>query len=72
MGVGGVRVVGEVDAERVRALDAFVAGHRITEDVFIGLDRAGLAIDDVIAMDEYTIDLVVGLPDGLTLVYDTT
>lgn len=67
-----LRVHGGVDVERVRALDAFVAGHRITEHVFVGLDGAGLAIDDVIAMDEYTIDLVVHLPDGLTLVYDTT
>jgi len=50
-------------------LAAFTADHqttaRLTRDVF----AAGL---DIVTMDEYSLELVVPLPDGLTLVYGTT
>ena len=36
------------------------------------LEPEGLAITEVVEMDEFTIDLVVRFPDGLCLVYDTT
>lgn len=63
---------GVVPADRLRALEAFVSAHTTTERVFRDLLAAGLQFDDIVSMDEYTIDLVVCLPDGLTLVYDTT
>lgn len=63
---------GQVAAARVTELQAFVAAHRITEQVFRDIDGAGLPIADIFEMDEYTIDIVVPLPDGLVLVYDTT
>jgi hypothetical protein len=65
-------VVGTVPEARVRELERFVASQRITEHVFRDLDAIGLRIADIVPMDEYTLDLVVPLPDGLTLVYDTT
>ena len=65
-------VHGTIAASRLRELERFVAGQSITEHVFRDLDALGLAIDDIVAMDEYTLDLVVPLPDGLVLVYDTT
>jgi hypothetical protein len=65
-------VYGAVPPARVRELERFVAEQRTTERVVRELDAIGLALDDVIAMDEYTLDLVVKLPDGLVLVYDTT
>jgi hypothetical protein len=65
-------VVGSVPEPRVRELEQFVASQRITEHVFLDLDARGLRIADIVNMDEYTLDLIVPLPDGLTLVYDTT
>jgi hypothetical protein len=65
-------VFGDVPEARVRELEQFVASQRITEHVFRDLDALGLRIDDIVYMDEYTLDLLVSLPDGLTLVYDTT
>lgn len=63
---------GDVPPERLQALQAFVAEHTTTERVFLALLAGGLQFDDIVAMDEYTLDLIVALPDGLTLVYDTT
>jgi hypothetical protein len=63
---------GAVPPDRLRALEAFVAAHTTTERVFRDLVAHGLQFDDIVAMDEYTLDLVVVLPDALTLVYDTT
>jgi len=65
-------VHGRVPRARVDELDAYVRDQRITEHVFLDADGAGLRIDEVIHMDEYTLDLLVPLPDGLVLVYDTT
>lgn len=65
-------VVGRVDARRVEALAAFVSGQRTTERVVQALAQEGLELADVVPMDEFTIDLVVPLLDGLCLVYDTT
>jgi len=65
-------VVGSIDAGRVAQLTAFVAGQRITDHVVRALEPEGLAITEVVEMDEFTIDLVVRFPDGLCLVYDTT
>lgn len=45
--------------------------HTGTEQVFRAIDMQDLPYD-ILAMDEYTLDLVVTLPDGLVLVYDTT
>lgn len=65
-------VHGRVPAARVTELEAWTARQAITEHVFLDVDAAGLRIEDIVTMDEYTIDLVVPLPDGLVLVYDTT
>ena len=67
-----LRVHGTVPPERVRALAAWTAEQRLTEHVYTDVDAAGLQIDVIVPMDEYTLDLVVDLPDGLVLVYDTT
>lgn len=65
-------VVGRVDPRRHQALTAFVSGQRTTEGVVRALAQEGLELADVVEMDEFTIDLVVPLLDGLCLVYDTT
>ena len=62
---------GQVQPARQRELAAFVETHRTTEPMFRDLDRLGLAYE-ITPMDEFTIDIVVPLPDGLALVYDTT
>jgi hypothetical protein len=62
---------GVVPEPRLRELEGFVASQTTTERVFRDLDALGLRME-IVAMDEYTLDLVVPLPDGLTLVYDTT
>ena len=54
------------------ALDAFARDHHLTEHVFRALDRAGHRDYDIVAMDEYALDLVVAWPGGAWLVYDTT
>ena len=63
---------GEIDPDRLAEVARFVADQRITEHVVRDVLAADLRIDEIIEMDEFTIDLVVPLPDGLTLVYDTT
>lgn len=65
-------VHGVVPDDRVRELEEFVARHTTTERVVRDLEVHGLILADIHPMDEYTLDLVVPLPDGLTLVYDTT
>lgn len=67
-----LRVHGTVSASRVRELTRWVASQRRTEHVFLDADAAGLSIATVHQMDEYTLDLLVPLPDGLVLAYDTT
>lgn len=61
----------DVPAARRAELAAFVADHGTTERVYRDLDRLRLRYEFV-PMDEYTIDLVVPLPDRLVLVYYTT
>ncbi|MEQ1570372.1 MAG: hypothetical protein ABMA64_32355 [Myxococcota bacterium] len=61
-----------IGEDRLRELDAFVSGQRGTERVLRDLEALGLELADIVQMDEFTLDLVVPLPDGLTLVYDTT
>ena len=67
-----MRVHGAVPPARVAELTEYVRAQSITEHVFLDADARGLLIADIIHMDEYTIDLVVPLPDGVVLVYDTT
>lgn len=67
-----MRVYGQVSSTRLDELERYVAGQQITEHVVRDALASGLGIDDVVQMDEFTIDLLVELPDGLVLVYDTT
>jgi len=67
-----LRVHGDIPDDRIQEIADFVRGQSITEAVFRDLDAAGLSVAEIIPMDEYTLDWVVPLPDGLTLVYDTT
>ena len=67
-----LEVVGSVPASRVAELAAVVTEHRITEQVVQHALDAGYTIEAAVNMDEFTIDLVIRLPDGLYLVYDTT
>jgi hypothetical protein len=53
-------------------LASWVAAQGTTERVVLAATAAGLELHDVVQMDEFTLDLVVALPDGLWLVYDTT
>lgn len=66
------RAVGAVAAHRVAALDAAVRDHRTLEHVVRWAVAEGVEIADVVTMDEYTHDVLVALPDGLVLVFDTT
>lgn len=65
-------VHGPVPPHRVAKLAGWLEGQCTTEDLLHATDEAGLTIDRFQNMDEYCIDVVVPLPDGLTLVYDTT
>ncbi len=68
----GLRVHGTVPAERVAELGRMVDGLGSLERVLRALDGQGLVLSEVVSMDEYTVDILVALPDGLTLVFDTT
>ncbi len=63
---------GLVPANRMEELERFVASHRTTEQIIRAIEAASLEIAEILEMDEYTLDIVVPLPDGLVLVYDTT
>jgi hypothetical protein len=63
---------GLVPAHRLEELSRFVASHRTTEGILRAIEAAGLELAEILEMDEYTLDIVVPLPDGLALVYDTT
>lgn len=67
-----VRLRAAVSDGRRAELEAWLAGQTTTERLFRAVDAAGLRITEIVHQDEYTLDLVVPLPDGLTLVYDTT
>ncbi len=67
-----LRSVGIVASARLRELGDYVRSQQITEHLFVDAHASGLRIADIVHMDEYTIDIVIPLPDGLVLVYDTT
>lgn len=74
MGVGVSRLTtrGGVTESRRCELEQLLGSARTLEQVIRALDGVGLQLADVIPMDEFTIDILVDLPDGLTLVFDTT
>jgi hypothetical protein len=57
---------------RFAEIAVWVGPQTTTERAVNAVIKAGYALHDAHQMDEYTIDLVVELPDGLVLVYDTT
>lgn len=67
-----MKVHGAVPAARSAALEVFTAGHTTTARLLKDHLAAGCDIGAIHAMDEYTLDVVVPLPDGLVLVYGTT
>ncbi len=67
-----MKVHGAVSDARVGELTAFTAAHTTTSRLLRDHLANGCAITDIHAMDEYTLDLVVPLPDGLVLIYGTT
>ena len=66
-----MRVHGQVAPEAIEAW-AHLGDLRTTEQVWRWADGAGLALADVVHMDEYTIDLVVPVAEGVVVVFDTT
>jgi hypothetical protein len=67
-----LEVVGAVPEARRAELADYTRGHRLTEHLVRAALDAGLDIEAAVQMDEFTFDLVIALPDGLWLVYDTT
>jgi len=67
-----LRPVGTIATDRLSALEAWLAPQRTTEDVVRAALAEALELHDVVQMDEFTLDLLLPLPDGLWLVYDTT
>lgn len=67
-----IRSHGSVPEARLAELDRLLGGLGSLERVLRALDGEKLSLGDVIPMDEYTIDILVDLPDGLTLAFDTT
>lgn len=67
-----MKLHGVVSEHRAAEIRAFTAGHTTTDRLL----RAHLANDcdiaDIHNMDEYSLDVVVPLPDGLVLIYGTT
>ncbi len=66
-----MRVHGNVPPEHVAAAIAFSAGHTITETLVRDVLEGGWQIDEVVEMDEFTLDLLIEA-DGVWVVYDTT
>lgn len=67
-----LRVLGPVPEPRRRELVGLIGAAGTLERVIRALEGEGLELADVIPMDEFTIDILVDLPDGLTLAFDTT
>jgi hypothetical protein len=67
-----LRIHGSVAADRLAELSELVRSHTTTERLFRAVDALGLVLHDLVAMDEFTNDVVVEVPGGLFLVYDTT
>ncbi len=61
-----------IPAPRLAELTTWLDRQTTTERVVNAVIAAGFTLHDAHQMDEYTIDLVVELDDGLVLVYDTT
>lgn len=68
----GVRAIGNIGEDRVEQLQAATDSLTSLDHVVRWALAEGLELADVIAMDEYTHDVVVPLPDGLVLVFDCT
>ena len=67
-----MNVHGQIAPERVAELEAFTAPHTTTSRLLRDHLARGCDITDIHAMDEYTLEVVVPLPDGLVLIYGTT
>ena len=64
-------VVGTVAEEVVHRLTAMLEGCATSDGIVQRLTRHGWVLIDVIEMDEYTLDWVLGA-EGVWLVFDTT
>ncbi|MEM6929496.1 MAG: hypothetical protein AAF602_21330 [Myxococcota bacterium] len=67
-----MRVFGTIPPARVAELREWLGEPTTLARVIAVLDRDSLGLSELIPMDEYTIDVLVDLPEGLTLVFDTT
>lgn len=69
-----LRAVNPISPERLQSLGEAVARHHTMERVaqWVFRHEPTLDIADVLRQDEFTHDVIVPLPDGLTLVYDST
>jgi hypothetical protein len=67
-----VRFRNHVAEGRKAELQRWLAPQTTSGDVWAALLTRGLRIHDIVTMDEFTLDWIVPLPDGLVLVYDTT
>jgi len=67
-----LRAIGSIPDARLAELASWVQRQRTTEHIVQAAIEQGLELHDVVQMDEFTLDLVLPLPDGLWLVYDTT
>lgn len=67
-----LRPIGSIPEARLAELTSWVQSQRTTEHVVQAANAEGLELHDVVQMDEFTLDLLLPLPDGLWLVYDTT
>jgi hypothetical protein len=69
-----LRDYADLEPERRDALAALLTDHRTLERAlryWLG-QSPPVDVADVIAQDEYTHDVLVAMPDGLTLVYEAT
>lgn len=69
-----LRACCELSEERRLALQRAVATHTTMEHVarWVFSQTPPLDIVDIVRQDEFTHDVLVPLPDGLVLVYDST
>ena len=63
---------GQIPAKRLTELAAFILDHRTTARLTNDAFASGLDISDIVQLDEYSLEIVVPLPDGLVLTYGTT
>lgn len=69
-----LHILPEIPEARGQSLRALVSAHTTMERVarWAFSQRPPLDIVDIIRQDEFTHDVIVPLPDGLVLVYDST